>query len=120
MDREDLVSVCTVTSPTEAEIIRGVLQSAGIACEIGGEGQAGLAGVLSIDVLTHLDDAEAARKHLKQLKSNIRLRRKRRAEARKAREAALSQASPPAPSDSIQEMNPRGEFENRPPEMSNE
>ena len=119
MEREDLVSVCTVTSPTEAEIIRSVLQAAGIACEISGERQAGLVGVLGIDVMTHLDDADAARHHLKQLKRNIRLRRKRRAEARRAKEAAASQtpaASPsPSPSsDAIQDQNPSSEFEKKP------
>src|ERR1051325_10589742 len=81
MERKALVTVCPVTSPTEAEIIRGVLQSAGIACEIGGEGQAGFAGVWAIDVLARAGDADKARKHLKQLKRNIRLRRKRRAQA---------------------------------------
>jgi len=115
MEREDLVSVCTVTSPTEAEIIRGVLQSAGIACEIGGEGQAGLAGVLGIDVMTHLDDADAARHHLKQLKRNIKLRRKRRAEARRAKEAAANAPTPPpVSSDAIQELSPRAEPEKQP------
>ena len=114
MEREDLVSICTVTSPTEAEIIRGVLQSAGIACEIGGESQAGLVGVLGIDVMTHLDDADAARNHLKQLKRNIRLRRKRRAEARKAKEAASAHAPAPTSSDAIQELPTPTEPEQKP------
>jgi hypothetical protein len=113
MDREDLVAVCTVTNPTEAEIIRGALQAVGIACEIGGETQAGLAGVLSIDVLTHLDDAEAARGHLKQLKRNIRLRRKQRAEARRAK-AAKKAEMPPAPaSDAVQDSTRSTQIEEK-------
>ncbi len=99
MERKDLACVCTVTSPTEAEIIRGVLQSAGIACEIGGEGQAGFAGVWAIDILTRAGDADQARKHLKQLKRNIRLRRKRRADAKMAKAAEGSK-------EGIQEMKP--------------
>ena len=46
MDRADLVPICTVTNPMEAEIIRGALESAGITCQIGGESQGGFAGVL--------------------------------------------------------------------------
>lgn len=116
MEREDLVAVCTVTNPSEAEIIRGVLEAAGIECEIGGETQAGLVGILGIDVMTHLDDADAARNHLKQLKRNIRLRRKRRAEARKAREAAGTPPALPPSSDTIQDLNPSSEFERKPDE----
>ena len=114
MEREDLVSVCVVTNPTEAEIIRGVLQSAGIACEIGGESQAGLVGVLGIDVLTHRDDADNALHHLKQLKRNIRVRRKRRAAARNAKRDAAADTPPPASSDAIQELKPGSEFKPKP------
>ena len=106
MERKDLISVCTVTSPTEAEIIRGALQSAGIACEIGGEGQAGFAGVWAIDILTRAGDADKARKHLKQLKRNIRLRRKRRAEAKKAKAAE-------SVSEGIQELPPGTDIEKK-------
>lgn len=67
MESENLVSVHTVSSPTEAEIIRNALKSVGIACEIGGEGQAGLAGVLAIDILTQESDAEEAREYLRTL-----------------------------------------------------
>lgn len=119
MESEDLVTVCTVTNPTEAEIIRSALQANGIACQIGGESQAGLAGVLGIDILTHLDDADAARNHLKQLKRNIRLRRKRRAEARRAKAAAAANAdAPSAPSsDAIQDLNPATDSEIKSQEM---
>jgi hypothetical protein len=110
MERKDLVTVCTVTSPTEAEIIRGVLQSAGIACEIGGEGQAGFAGVWAIDVLARAGDADKARKHLKQLKRNIRLRRKRRAQAKKEKAAGK-------PSEAIQELKPRTQIKKKKPRL---
>src|SRR6476646_1247096 len=67
MDLADLVPVCSVNHPTEAEIIRSALESAGIPCQIGGESQAGLAGVLEIDVLMRASDADRARKHLRSL-----------------------------------------------------
>ena len=70
MDREDLVTVCTVNNPTEAEIIRAALESAGFACEISGENQGGFAGVFTIDVLTRAADVEAARDYLHQLRDN--------------------------------------------------
>lgn len=105
MESEDLISVYTVQSATEAEIVRNSLKSAGIACEIGGEIQAGLTGVLTIDILTHVSDAERARKHLRQLRKEKKERHKRRVEAKKAREAGS--ASAPAPSsDAIQELKP--------------
>ena len=84
MEPEDLVSVFTVTSPAEAEIVRSSLESVGIACQIGGETQAGLAGILEIDVLTHADDADKARKHLHLLKHEKLERKKKRIADRKA------------------------------------
>jgi hypothetical protein len=101
MDKEDLVSVYTVKNSAEAEIVRGSLESVGIACQIGGESQAGLAGVLEIDILTHVSDAEKARKHLRLLRKEKKERRHRRLEAKKAREA---QEAPTGPSEAIQEM----------------
>ena len=85
MDRSDLVSVMTVQNPMKAEIIRGALVSAGIPCEIGGERQAGLAGIagIGIDVLTQVADVERARKHLRKLRHRSKLRRQRHAEAKK-------------------------------------
>jgi hypothetical protein len=100
MHAEDLVSVCTVQSPTEAELIRNALKSVGIACEIGGETQAGLAGVLAIDVLTHANDAKEARKYLRQLRKEKHERKKKRVEARKAKAATDV-------SEAIQEKPPR-------------
>jgi hypothetical protein len=101
-DKEDLVTVYTVNSAPEAEMVRAALESVGIPCQIGGETQAGLAGVLEIDILTHVSDVEKARQHLKLLRKEKRERKHRRAEARKAREAEAHTA----PSDAIQEMKP--------------
>jgi len=41
MEPEDLVPVYTVSNPTEAELVRSALESVGITCQIGGEGQGG-------------------------------------------------------------------------------
>jgi hypothetical protein len=96
MDAQDLVPVYTVQSPAEAEIIRNAFKSDGIACEIGGESQAGLAGVLSIDILVHASDVDKARKCLRILRREKVERKKKRMEARKAKDAEH-------PSDAIQE-----------------
>jgi hypothetical protein len=89
MDRNDLVCVLKVRTPMKAEIIRGALVAAGIPCEIGGESQAGFAGVavMGIDVMTHAVDVKRARRHLRELKHDSKLRKQRRAEAKKARDA---------------------------------
>jgi len=108
MESEDLVTVFTIKSPTEAEMVRNALKAVGIACEIGGEGQAGLAGVLEIDVLVHASDVNAARKHLRNLRREKLQRKKRRVEARKARAAD-------ATSEAIQEIPPP----KKPPEAPN-
>jgi hypothetical protein len=62
MDSEEPVEVYTVTDPTVAELIRNALHDAGIVCEISGESQAGLSGVLSISILTRAADADRARR----------------------------------------------------------
>jgi hypothetical protein len=103
MDGADLVTVYTVQSPTEADLIRNSLKAAGIACEIGGGGQAGLAGVLSIDVLVHADDVGAARKHLRQLRREKKERRLKHKEAQEAKSA------PQDVSEAIQEKPTRKE-----------
>jgi hypothetical protein len=108
MESEDLVSVYTVKNPTEAEMVRNALKAVGIACEIGGEGQAGLAGVLEIDVLVHAGDVIAARKHLRNLRHDKLQRKRKRVEARKARAAD-------ATSEAIQEIPPP----KKPPEAPN-
>ena len=101
MDSEDLVSICTVTTPTEAEIIRNALQAVGIACEIGGEGQAGLAGILAIDVLTHASDLEAARKHLRNLRNDKLVQKNKPRDAKQADSEPDDDAS-----EAIQEIPP--------------
>jgi hypothetical protein len=100
MDSEDLVLICTVQSPTEAELIRSALKSVGIACQIGGEGQAGFAGVFEIDLLTHASDVDEARKYLRKLRREKLQRKKKRAEKRKAKAEGK-------PSEAIQELPPR-------------
>jgi hypothetical protein len=103
MDPEDLVSVCTVNNPTEAEMIRNSLKAVGIACEISGENQAGLAGVLSIEVLTHESDAAEARKYLRNLHREKIERKKKRIADRKAKEEVADR------SEAIQEKPPSKE-----------
>ena len=104
MEPDDLVSVCTVNNPTEAEMIRNSLRSVGIACEIGGSGQAGLSGILEIQVLTHESDAANARKHLRLLRREKVERKKKRIAARKAK----AETPPPTgSSEAIQEKPPR-------------
>lgn len=63
-DPHELVKVSTVTEPTLAELLRAELASEGIRCEISGENQAGLAGVLSIQLLVQAIDADRARRIL--------------------------------------------------------
>ena len=64
MEPEDLVSVYTLQDAGRAEIIKNFLESEGIACAIGGEGQAGLTGVFEIDILVKAEDSDRARKLL--------------------------------------------------------
>jgi hypothetical protein len=58
----ELVEVYTVPDPNVAEIIKAMLQCDGISCWIEGENQAGLAGVLSIKLLTRARDTDRARR----------------------------------------------------------
>ena len=62
----DLVSVYSTNNPSEAEIIRAALQGEGIKCEIGGENQAGLAGIISMEIQVQVraEDSDRARKYL--------------------------------------------------------
>ena len=62
MDAEEPVEVYSVTDPTLAELIRNALEEDGIVCEISGETQAGLSGVLDIQIMTRAIDADRARK----------------------------------------------------------
>ena len=99
MEPEDLVSLCTVQSAPEAEMIRAALESVDIACQIGGEGQAGFAGVFAIDVLVHESELSSARKYLRKLRREKLERKKKRAEAKKLKQAGGSseaiQVKPP-------------------------
>jgi len=63
-DPHELVRVYTVTEPTLAELLRAELASEGIRCEVSGENQAGLAGVLKIELFVRAIDADRARKIL--------------------------------------------------------
>jgi hypothetical protein len=63
-DPHELVTVYTVNEPTLAELLRQELASDGIRCEISGENQAGLAGILKIDLLVQSADACRAREFL--------------------------------------------------------
>ena len=61
MKDEELVSVYSVKNPHHGEIIRNALESEGIFCRLDGDSQAGLAGIMDIDVLVPAADAERAR-----------------------------------------------------------
>lgn len=61
MEAQEPVSIYTVNTPTEAQMVRNALAAEGIAAEISGDDQAGLAGVLTIDVLVKAVDADRAR-----------------------------------------------------------
>jgi hypothetical protein len=119
MDRENLVTVYTVNNPVEAELVRAALDSADIPCEISGESQAGLAGVLQIAILTHADDAERARKYLRELKHVAREERKKAHDEREARRHAIQEAkehsAEPDLSQAIQEGEPRPDVPPAPP-----
>lgn len=60
-----LVEVYSINDPNLAEIIKATLQRDGISCWIEGENQAGLAGVLSITLLTRAKDADRATRIIK-------------------------------------------------------
>jgi hypothetical protein len=66
MEPHDLVTVYSVNNPTHAEIIRNFLQREGIACELGGEKQMGLTGIMQIDILVRAEDADRAGKLIAQ------------------------------------------------------
>jgi hypothetical protein len=70
MESQEPIVVYTVTDPNVAELIRNALHEEGIVCEISGESQAGLAGVLEIDILTRAIDADRARKIIEELEAH--------------------------------------------------
>ena len=59
---DEPVTVYTLNDPYEAEIIKNALRSAGILCELDGEGQAGLSEILTIGVIVRARDADEARR----------------------------------------------------------
>ena len=69
---DDIVTVYTTDNATQAEILRAALHGEGIKCKIGGERQAGLAGIgsMEIQLLVRAEDADRARafldEHLRQ------------------------------------------------------
>lgn len=62
MNKDNLVTVYTLTDPMLAEIIRNAIHAEGLKCEIGGEHQAGITGVLKIEILVRAEDEDAARR----------------------------------------------------------
>jgi hypothetical protein len=62
MDPDELVTIYTLNDYFKAEVIKNALGSEGILCELDGEGQAGLAEILTIGVAVRARDADRARK----------------------------------------------------------
>lgn len=60
-DKNELELLTTVYTAGEAEVARIALGSDGIDCQIDGELQAGLAGVLPIKIYVQRDDLERAK-----------------------------------------------------------
>lgn len=63
----EIVRLLTVTDPLRAEFLRNLLDDAGIPCELGGASQAGLTGVLPIEILVRAADAEQARQLIEEV-----------------------------------------------------
>jgi hypothetical protein len=61
MDANGPVEIHTTNSFAEAEILRNALRAEGIKCELEGENQGSLAGVLAIRILVRALDADRAR-----------------------------------------------------------
>jgi hypothetical protein len=66
MSETELVPIYTVKTSAQAEIVKNFLQSEGIACSIEGEGQIGLAGIIDIKLLVRAEDADLARKLIRE------------------------------------------------------
>ncbi len=71
MELNEPIEVYRTKNPNQAEIIRAALEAEGIACEITGEGQAGLVGMnlMEIAIVVRATDYDQAhsfiRSHLK-------------------------------------------------------
>ena len=66
MEADEPVTVYTVNNLYEAEAIKMALQGEGISCELDGEGQAGLSGILEIGILVPARNADRAHKIIEQ------------------------------------------------------
>ena len=66
MEADEPVTVYTVNSPYEAEVIKMALQGEGLSCELDGEGQAGLSGILEIGILVPAREADRAQRIIEQ------------------------------------------------------
>lgn len=75
MDIRTPITIYTVTDPLEAEVIHGALQAEGIACRVEGGRQAGLSGILEIDIVTHAEDEDRARRIIEQHEARVARRR---------------------------------------------
>ena len=66
MDQNELLTLYTTNDANEAEVIRGAIQAEGMKCEIVGEGQAGLAGLdtMEIKVVVRAEDYDRAKAFL--------------------------------------------------------
>jgi hypothetical protein len=60
MDRNEAVAVYGTNDVYHAEIIRNMLQDAGIACELEGESQGGFTELVESRLLVHARDADRA------------------------------------------------------------
>jgi putative signal transducing protein len=64
MDANEPVVIQTTNNLGEAEILKGVLESEGIQCELEGENQGSFAGILAVKILVRSRDEEKARQVL--------------------------------------------------------
>jgi hypothetical protein len=64
VDVNEPVAVYTTNNLAEAEILKNVLEGEGIQCELDGENQGGLPGVIAVRILVHARDEETARQAL--------------------------------------------------------
>lgn len=65
----ELVRLLRTRDPNRAEIIKNALEAAGVACHLDGENQAGLTGILEIDVIVRQDQKDQAQALLTAMES---------------------------------------------------
>jgi hypothetical protein len=61
MDYTDLVTVYTVANPIEAEVIKNALQAEGIRCFLEGIEQAGIIGLMALEIKVEVPAGDADR-----------------------------------------------------------